>query len=165
MRGMCGPLFEAIGLSVVLEGLSITLLLMVQLPRKPNIKTCPPWYTSHVSLTNKILEAVRKQALCQLQAIQFPATTTQEFKTDDILFLLGHVFYILVSENQEALNAFLLNGILNFSLETFYQARFCGIFTEVPACSTIGGMEVCVSHPTRYNIAMSRANISAAQPL
>lgn len=112
-RRMCGTLFEAIGLCVVPEGLSITLLPMVRLPRKPNAKTRPRWYTSHVSLTNKNLEAARKQALRRSQTIQFPATTTQEFKSDDVLSLRERVFYVPVSENQEALDAFLLlNGIL-----------------------------------------------------
>jgi hypothetical protein len=110
---MCGIPFEAIGLCVFPEGLSITLLPMVRLPRKPNAKTRPRWYTSHVSLTNNTLEAARKQALSQSQTIQFPATTIQEFKTDDVLSLLERVFYVPVSENQEALDAFLLlDGIL-----------------------------------------------------
>jgi len=112
-RIMCGTLFEAIGLWVVPEGLTITLLPMVRLPRKPNTKIRPRWYTSHISLTNKTLEATRKQALRRSQTIQFPATTTQEFNSDDVLSLRERVFYVPVSENQEALDAFLLlNGIL-----------------------------------------------------
>jgi hypothetical protein len=110
---MCGTLFETIGLRVVSEGLSITLLPMVRLPPKPNSKTRPRWYTSHISLTNEILEAARQQALRRSQTIQFPATTIQEFKAGDVLSLLERVFYVPVSEIQEALDAFLLlNGIL-----------------------------------------------------
>jgi hypothetical protein len=110
---MCGTLFEAIGLCVVPEGLSITLLPMVRLPRKPNAKTRPRWYTSHVPLTNTALEAARKQALLRSQTIEFTAIRTEEFETDDVLHLLEHVFYVPVSGNQEALDAFvLLDGIL-----------------------------------------------------
>src|SRR5258708_20407950 len=103
---MCGTLFEAIGLCVVPEGFRITLLPMVRLPRKPNAKTRPRCYTSHVSLTNKILEAPRKQALLQSQTIQFPATTIQEFKPNDVLPLLERFFYVPLSQNHQALDAF-----------------------------------------------------------
>jgi hypothetical protein len=110
-RPMCGTLFEAIGLCVVPEGLSM--LPMVWLPPKPDTKTQPSWQTSHVSLTNETLEAARQQALHRSQTIQFPATTTQEFKANDALSLLDGVFYVPVSETQEPLDAFiLLNGIL-----------------------------------------------------
>jgi len=112
-RRMCGTLFEAIGLCVVPEGLSITLLPMVRLPPKPDTKTRPRWHTSHVSLTNETLEAARQQALHRSQTIQLPATITQEFKANDALSLLDGVFYVPVSEIQEALDAFIfLNGIL-----------------------------------------------------
>jgi len=112
-KNMCGTLFEAIGLCIVPEGLSITLLPMVRLPQNPNAKSHPRWYTSHASLTNETLEAQRQQALRRSQTIQFPATTTQEFKTDDVLSLLERVFYVPVSAIQEALDAFLLlHGIL-----------------------------------------------------
>ena len=110
---MCGTLYEAIGLCVVPEGLSITLLPMVRLPPKPDTKNRSRWYTSHVSLPNETLEAARQQALHRSQTIQFPATTTHEFKANEALSLLDDVFYVPVSENQEALDAFLLlHGIL-----------------------------------------------------
>jgi len=123
-RRMCGTLFESIGLGVVPEGLEITLLPMVRLPRGSNAKSRPRWYTSHASLTNKTLEAKRKEALLRSQTIQFPDTTTQEFKTDEILSLCEGVFYVPVSENQEALDAFLLlNGILYILQFTVGQNR------------------------------------------
>ena len=112
-RKICGTLFEAIGLCMVPEGLDITLLLMVRLPQHPNAKSHPRWYTSHASLTNETLEDQRQQALRRSEAIQFPPATTQEFKADEILSLREGVFFVPVSESQEALDAFLLvHGIL-----------------------------------------------------
>jgi len=112
-KKMCGTLFEAIGLCVVPEGLSITLLPMVRLSRSSNTKSRPRWYTSHAPLLNETLEAKRKEALHQSQTIKFPPTTIQEFKANEILSLCEGVFYIPVSEIQEALDVFLLlNGIL-----------------------------------------------------
>jgi hypothetical protein len=112
-KGMCGTLFEAIGLSVVPEGLDITLLPMVRLPRSSNAKLRPRCYTSHASLTNEILEGEREQALNRSQTIQIPPTTTEEFKADDIMSLREGVFFVPASGVEEALDAFLfLNGIL-----------------------------------------------------
>jgi hypothetical protein len=110
---MCSTLFEAIGLCIVLEGLDITLLPMVRLPQNPDVKSHPRWYTSHASLTNETLEAQCQQALRRSEAIQFPPATTQEFKADEILSLREGVFFVPVSGDQEALDAFLLlHGIL-----------------------------------------------------
>jgi hypothetical protein len=112
-KKMCGTLFEAIGLCIVPEGLDITLLPMVRLPQNPNAKSHPCWYTSNASLTNETLEAQCQQALRRSEAIQFPPATTQEFKADEILSLREGVFFVPVSGNQEALDAFLLlHGIL-----------------------------------------------------
>ena len=112
-KGMCGTLFEAIGLCVVPGGLEITLLPMVRLPPKSSTKNRPHWYTSHNTLTHETLEAARQQALRQSQQIQFPRTTIHEFKSDDSLSLLEKVFYVPASDNQVALDSFLLlNGIL-----------------------------------------------------
>ena len=107
-RKICGTLFEAIGLCMVPEGLDITLLPMVRLPQNPNAKFHPRWYTSHASLTNETLEDQRQQALRRSEAIRFPPATTQEFKADEILSLREGVFFVPVSESQEALDAFLL---------------------------------------------------------
>ena len=112
-RKMCGTLFEAIGLCIFPEGLDITLLPMVRLSRGSQAKSCPRWYTSHEPLTNQTLEAERRQALRRSQKMQIPPTTTQEFNPDGILSLREGVFYVPVSEIQEALYAFLLlNGVL-----------------------------------------------------
>jgi len=112
-KKMCGTLFEAIGLCIVSDGLDITLLPMVRLPQNPNAKSHPRWYTSHAYLTNETLEAQRQQALRRSEAIQLPPATTQEFKANEILSLREGVFFVPVSENQEALDAFLLlHGIL-----------------------------------------------------
>jgi len=112
-RKISGTLFEAIGQDVLPEGLNITLLPMVRLTRKPNAKTRPHWYSSHTSLSNKILEAKRQQAELRSQMIQIPRITTREFKTNEVLFLAEHVFYVPRSDNQEALDAFLLvNGVI-----------------------------------------------------
>ena len=112
-KKMCNTLFDAIGLCIVPEGLDITLLPMVRLPQNPNARSHPPWYTSHASLTNETLEAQRQQALRPSEAIQFPPATTQEFKANEILSLHKGVFFVPVSEIQEALDAFLLlHGIL-----------------------------------------------------
>jgi hypothetical protein len=107
---MCGTLFEAIGLCIVPEGLNITLLPMVRLPQNPNAKSHPRWYTSHSSLTNETLEALRQQALRRSEAIQFPPATTQEFKADEILSLREGVFFVPVSENHDSF--LFLHGIL-----------------------------------------------------
>jgi hypothetical protein len=108
---MSGLLFEAIGQVVLPEGLGITLLEMVWLNRKPTAKSRPRWYSSHTPLSNKSLEAKRRQA--QSQTIQIPPTTIQEFTSDDILSLTERVFYVPVSDNEEALDAFLLlDGVL-----------------------------------------------------
>jgi len=108
-KGMCGTLFEAIGLCVVPEGLDITLVPMVRLPRGSNTN----WYASHTSLPDETLEAQRERALGRSQVIQIPPTTTQEFNTIDILTLHEGIFYVPVSETQEPLDAFLfLNDIL-----------------------------------------------------
>ena len=112
-RKMSGTLFEAIGQDVLPEGLSITLLPMIRLTRKPNAKTCPRWYSSHTSLSSKTLEAKRQQAQRRSQAIQIPPTTTREFKANEVLSLAEHVFYVPISDNQEAPDTLLLiNGIL-----------------------------------------------------
>lgn len=110
---MCGTLFEVIGLSVIPDGLTIKLLPMVRLPREPNSKNRPQWYSSHKTLTNEDLEARRKQALRESKTIELKATKIQEFMTEDVLSLLDSTFYIPIPENEEALDAFLfLNGIL-----------------------------------------------------
>ena len=112
-KKMCGTLFESIGLCIVPEGLDITLLPMVRLPQNPNTSTHPRWHTSHAYLTNETLEAKRQQALRHSEAIQFPPATTREFKADEVLSLCEGVFFVPVSESQEALDAFLLlYGIL-----------------------------------------------------
>jgi len=86
---------------------------MVRLSRGSKAKSRPHWYTSHAPFTNQTLEAKRQQALGRSQKIQIPPTTTQEFNTDDILSLREGVFYVPVSEVQEALDTFLLlNGVL-----------------------------------------------------
>jgi len=105
---MSGTLFEAIGQDVLPEGLNIILLPMVRLTRKPNAKTHPRWYSSHMSLSNKTLEAERQRAQLQSQTIQMPPITTREFDTNEILSLSEDVFYVPISEIQEALDAFLL---------------------------------------------------------
>ena len=112
-KKMSGMLFEAIGLRVIAKGLTITLLPMVRLPGKSNAKTGPCWYTIHVPLTDKAMEAEREQALFQSQKIQFSPTTIREFKTDSVLSLVERIFYVPASEMQEALDSFLLlDGIL-----------------------------------------------------
>ena len=109
-RKMSGTLFEAIGQDVFPKWLKIALLPMVRLTRKPN--ACPRWYSSHVPLSSK-LEPKRPEAHLQSQTIQIPPTTTKEFNSNEILSLCERVFYVPISNNQEALDAFLLlDGIL-----------------------------------------------------
>ena len=112
-RKMSGTLFEALGQDIFPQGLSVTLLPMVWLTRRSTAKSHPRWYSTHVSLSNKTLEAKRQQAQLQSQTIQIPCITTKDYTVDDILALSEHVFYVPISDYQEALDAFLLlNGIL-----------------------------------------------------
>lgn len=66
--------------------------------------------------------AERKQALLWSHTIQLPATTTQHFKTDDVL---EQVFYVPVSEPQEEIDSFLLlDGIL-YILQFTVGQNYC----------------------------------------
>ena len=111
-RRMAGPLFESIELGVFQDGLTISIVPMVRLTRKPDAKSCPRWYSSHVPLSNATLEARRQEALQQLQKIEIHPSETEEFDSD-IATIREGVFYVPVSENEEPLDSFIvLDGIL-----------------------------------------------------
>ena len=108
LRAAAGIFFEAAGQGCLQDGVTLKLLPMVQLsPSQP--KTNPQWYTSHVALPNKTLEATRQQVLIQRKLLDIPpGLPVEEYTGNGPSSIIRDVLYVPGLTNQAVLDSFIL---------------------------------------------------------
>lgn len=111
-RGVAGVLFEAAAQLKLQDGMKLELIPMVRLSPTKKIPQ-PQWYSSHIHLHNKLLEASRQRALQQKIVIHVNPSQTLEYTDDGLSSIEPDIFYVPELTNQVALDLFiLLNGLL-----------------------------------------------------
>lgn len=111
-REVAGIVFEAAAQLSLQDGMRLELIPMVHLPSNDK-NPWPQWYSSHVLLRNRSLEASRQQAFQQALTVCVKPSWTLEYTDDGPSSIESDVFYVPELSNQVALDSFiLLNGFL-----------------------------------------------------
>jgi hypothetical protein len=104
-RATAGMFFEAAGQRRLQDGVTLELLPMLQLTGS---QLNPQWYSSHITLGNKTLEATRKQALQRRQLLDIPpGLPVEEYTGNGPSSMIRDVIYVPGLTNQVALDSFI----------------------------------------------------------
>ena len=141
-RALAGIAFEAAGQAMLQDGIDLTLVPMVHLPKSSDRR--PQWHSSHVLLRDVALEKLRKGALKQPINIQVRPDGIFEYTDNGPLSIEPNVFYVPSISNQVAFDAFiLLNGIIylfQFTIGEHHDIK-PGLKDFLNTCSDIPAVE------------------------
>jgi hypothetical protein len=112
-KGIAGILYEAIVQSYLRDGKFLEVFPMVTLEVKKEEETQHKWYSSHILIHNRALEASRRKALNQWRRVDIHSTHIHEYTDDGLQSIEPNTLYIPEATNQKALDSFiLLDGLL-----------------------------------------------------
>jgi hypothetical protein len=140
-RAVAGIYFEAAAQRCLQDGMTLKLVPMVRLSTSRR-GTQPQWYSSHVRLDNKSLEASRSDALQAFLEINIKPSQTVAYSDNGSSHISSEILYIPELTNQVAFDSFiLLDNILyifQFTISAGHDIKpglidFLGQFSGLPS--------------------------------